>query len=198
MTYRRVLVALVLVASFNALSAITTRAGKAENAYGFSVRSIDESESIALQQFRDRPVLVVNTASFCGFTPQYSGLEKLWRTYRDRGLVVLGVPSNDFGNQEPKSEQEIKDFCTGAFNVTFPLTVKYKVKGPQAHAFYRWVADVTSGRGSPRWNFHKVLIGSDGKVANWFASAVKPESTHITKAIERQLQRNISPAAATN
>ena len=123
------------------------------SAHDFSFTSIDESETIALENYRGKVVVLVNTASFCGFTHQYSGLETLWRTYRDRGVVVLGVPSNDFGSQEPKSEAEIKTFCEGAFNVTFPLTKKYRVKGKDAHAFYKWVDTTTGGKGSPRWNF---------------------------------------------
>ena len=115
-----------------------------------------------LAAWRGRPVLVVNTASFCGYTPQYRDLEALWRRYRERGLVVLGVPSNDFGQQEPGSAAEIKQFCETNYQVDFPLTEKYRVIGGDAHPFYRWVAAQLGEAGAPRWNFHKYLIGPDG------------------------------------
>ena len=157
------------------------------SAHQFAFTSIDEEETIELSSLAGKAVLVVNTASFCGFTRQYGGLETLWRTYRDKGLVVLGVPSNDFGGQEPHSETKIKEFCQGAFNVTFPLTKKYRVKGTDAHKFYRWVADSTAGEGSPRWNFHKVLLDGKGNLARWFPSSVAPESPLVKTAVERAL-----------
>ncbi len=178
-------VALVSMASL----AGSVSADMNETAYKFSFQSIDESEMIELVRYRDKPVLVVNTASFCGFTPQYSGLETLWQSYKDRGLVVLGVPSNDFGGQEPKAEKEIQEFCQGGFGITFPLTKKYRVNGPRAHAFYQWVDTATQGAGSPRWNFHKILVGADGKIAEWFASSAKPNSARVRDAIEKELQR---------
>ncbi|MGI9464129.1 MAG: glutathione peroxidase [Aestuariivirgaceae bacterium] len=157
------------------------------NAHAFSFTSIDEKTSIDLKQYRGKVVLVVNTASFCGFTPQYTGLQNIWQDYRNKGVVVLGVPSNDFGAQEPKSEAEIKDFCQGAFNVTFPLTAKVRVRGAQAHAFYRWIDRSTGGKASPRWNFHKILIAADGRLAEWFASSVRPSS--LKQAIEREIEK---------
>lgn len=162
---------------------------KAGNAHDFAFTAIDESGELALAGYRGKAVLVVNTASFCGFTQQYSGLESLWRTYKDKGLVVLGVPSNDFGAQEPKSNLEVQKFCQGAYNVTFPLTQKTKVRGKRAHGFYRWLADTTSGEGSPRWNFHKVLIGKDGRLETWFASSAEPSSGKVRRAIDAALAR---------
>lgn len=158
-----------------------------QNAHAFTFVSIDEAENLDLKAYAGKAVLVVNTASFCGFTKQYSGLEALWRKYREAGLVVLGVPSNDFGGQEPKSEAEIKSFCQGAFNITFPLTMKTKVKGNDAHQFYSWVAKTTSGEASPRWNFHKLLIGKDGRLVTWFPSSVAPGSLKVNTAIEAAL-----------
>ena len=122
--------------------------------------------------FSGRVVLLVNTASRCGFTGQYRGLEILWRRYKDRGVVVLGVPSNDFGGQEPGGNDEIKRFCDATFDVTFPLAGKQVVSGPAAHPLYRWAAVQTGTLGTPSWNFHKILIGRDGRLIDWF-SAVK-------------------------
>ncbi len=167
---------------------------KMAGAHDFSFVAIDESEQLDLKAFAGKPILVVNTASFCGFTHQYSGLEALWRAYRDQGLVVVGVPSNDFGAQEPKSEKEIKSFCQGAFNITFPLTKKTKVRGPDAHGFYRWIAKSTSGKASPRWNFHKLLIGKDGRLEHAFPSSVEPGSEKLKRAIEAALT---SPAGSS-
>lgn len=139
-------------------------------------------------QLADKVVLVVNTASFCGFTPQYEGLQKLWERYRDRGLVVLGIPSNDFGEQEPGSATEIKEFCEVNYKVTFPLTTKQKVRGADAHALYRWAAAEGGATATPRWNFHKLLIGRDGRLVSAFPSAVEPTSAKLTEAIERALR----------
>lgn len=169
------------------LAAAAMAGEKATSAHAFSFTAIDDSGQLALSAYRGKVVLVVNTASFCGFTQQYSGLEKLWRTYKEKGFVLLGVPSNDFGGQEPKSNLEVKKFCQGAFNVTFPLAKKTKVRRAGAHEFYRWVDHTTSGAASPRWNFHKILIGKDGRLVDWFASSVDPSSAKVRTAIEAAL-----------
>src|SRR3546814_9915529 len=127
--------------------------------------------------------MVVNTASECGFTSQYAELETLWQRYRDRGLVVLGVPSNDFGAQEPGSESEIKGFCETTYGVDFPLTAKQKVIGGDAHPFYRWVVDQVGEDAAPKWNFHKYLIGREGELVGLWPSRVKPLAPEITQAI---------------
>lgn len=132
-------------------------------------------------------VLVVNTASFCGFTKQYAGLEKLWQTYRDRGLVVLGVPSNDFGGQEPGSDQKIKEFCDATFGIDFPMTSKQVVSGDNAMPLYKWAAAQTGPLGVPRWNFHKLLIARDGRLIDWFSTVTDPDSDKVTRAIEQAL-----------
>jgi glutathione peroxidase len=132
-------------------------------------------------------VLVVNTASFCGYTPQYSDLEALWQRYRDRGLIVLGVPSNDFGQQEPGSAAEIKQFCSGNYSVDFPLAEKCRVLGAEAHPFYRWIAATLGEGAAPRWNFHKYLIGPDGHLAGVWPTSVAPTDGRITAEIERLL-----------
>ena len=156
------------------------------SAYEFSFTSIDGGP-LALKAFAGKPVLVVNTASLCGYTPQYKDLEALWRRYRERGLVVLGVPSNDFGDQEPGTEAEIKTFCTSNFGVDFPLARKEKVIGGEAHPFYRWIATEAGEDAAPRWNFHKYLIGPDGALAGAWPSRVSPLAREITEEIEALL-----------
>ncbi|HZC97455.1 MAG TPA: glutathione peroxidase [Bradyrhizobium sp.] len=157
-----------------------------DDVYQFEFVSID-GERLPLDAWRGRPVLVVNTASFCGYTPQYRDLEALWQRYRDRGLVVLGVPSNDFGRQEPGSAGQIKEFCTTNYSVDFHLTEKCPVIGGEAHPFYRWVADNLGEAGTPRWNFHKYLVGPDGQLAGAWPAQVAPTDRRITGEIERLL-----------
>jgi len=157
-------------------------------AYEFEFKAIDGA-ALPLSEFKGKEILVVNTASFCGFTGQYEGLERLYEKYKDRGLVVLGVPSNDFGSQEPGSETEIKSFCTTKFNVSFPLTSKYDVIGDQAHPFYKWAAGELGSSARPRWNFHKYLIGPDGRLIDWFSSLTGPSSSRVEAAIRKNLPR---------
>lgn len=161
--------------------------GKAAgSAHDFSFNTID-GEALPLSAFRGKAVLIVNTASRCGFTPQYAGLQRLWMEYRDRDLVVLGVPSNDFGGQEPANESAIKDFCAVNFDVDFPMTSKTKVRGADAHPFYRWAAAEAGPLGVPRWNFHKYLIAPDGRLADWFSTTTTPDASRLREAVERQL-----------
>ncbi|MEQ1673163.1 MAG: glutathione peroxidase, partial [Hyphomicrobium sp.] len=127
------------------------------------------------------------TASFCGFTKQYAGLQQLWSKYEAKGLVVIGVPSNDFGGQEPKAEGDIKSFCEGAFGVTFPLTAKQVVIGSGAHDFYKWAATAAGPDGLPSWNFHKYLIGRDGRLVASLSTRAAPDSPEVTAAIEKAL-----------
>ena len=126
----------------------------------------------------------MNTASRCGFTHQYADLQSAWERYRERGLVVLGVPSNDFGAQEPGTESEIKEFCEVNFNVDFPMASKVNVKGDAAHPFYRWAADELGVAAKPRWNFHKYLLDRDGRVVASFPSQVAPEDRRLVDSIE--------------
>jgi len=156
--------------------------------YDFEFTSID-GEKLPLSQYRGRPVLVVNTASFCGYTPQYQDLEALWRKYRDRGLVVVGVPSNDFGEQEPGTAKEIKQFCEGNYAVDFPLTDKQDVIGATAHPFFRWIAEELGEAGAPRRNFHKYLIAPDGSIAGAWPSRVRPTDKEITAEVEGLLTK---------
>ena len=136
--------------------------------------------------FSGRVVLLVNTASRCGFTGQYRGLEILWRRYRDRGVIVLGVPSNDFGGQEPGGNDDIKRFCNVTFDISFPMAGKQVVSGSTAHPLYRWAAAQTGVLGTPSWNFHKILIGRDGRVIDWF-SAISGTGLNLDRAIDKAL-----------
>lgn len=156
------------------------------SAYDFSFTDID-GRLMPLEKFRGNALLIVNTASQCGFNCQYNGLQEIWNTYQNRGLVVVGVPSNDFGRQEPKSESDIQSFCRSAYGVTFPLTEKTKVRGQNAHEFYRWAADTLGDVSRPRWNFHKYLVNSNGRVVAWFTPTVMPRSSLLAEAIEGAL-----------
>jgi glutathione peroxidase len=157
-----------------------------KTAHDFEFTSID-GRPLPLSEFDGKAVLVVNTASECGLTPQYDGLEQLWRDYRDRGLVVLGVPSNDFGAQEPGTEAQIQDFCTTRFSVDFPMTAKAVVKGDGAHPFYRWAKEALGAEAEPQWNFHKILIGRDGQALKGIGSRAEPMSPEVVQAVEAAL-----------
>ena len=137
-----------------------------------------------LSDYKGKVALVVNVASECGFTPQYEGLERLYEAYRDRGLVVLGFPCNQFGAQEPGGAEQIEQFCTVKFGVTFPLFEKVDVKGPRQSPVY---AFLTQGHGDPKWNFHKYLVGKDGRVLQAFPSQAEPEGPEVKAAIEAAL-----------
>jgi glutathione peroxidase len=169
-------------------SSMSATASGSENAYRFEFAGIDGGP-LPLSAWKGHPVLVVNTASFCGYTPQYRDLEALWRQYRDKGLVVLGVPSNDFGAQEPGSAAEIKTFCETNYEIDFPLTEKVAVVGGNAHPFYRWVAASLGEGAAPKWNFHKYLIGPDGELAGAWPSSVRPGDKAITGEIDRLLTK---------
>ncbi|MEN6542388.1 glutathione peroxidase [Parvibaculum sp.] len=156
------------------------------SAHRFEFRTI-KGEALPLSQFEGRAVLVVNTASRCGFTPQYRELQGLWERYRARGLVVIGVPSNDFGAQEPGTEAEILEFCEVNYDIDFPLTAKEAVIGEEAHPFYKWVAEVGGENAAPRWNFHKYLIGPGGELVNIYSSKVSPLDAALVSEIEALL-----------
>ena len=156
------------------------------SAHQFAFETIDGAP-LPLTSFRDKAVLVVNTASKCGLTPQYDGLERLYSEYKDRGLVVLGVPCNQFAGQEPGSEAEIKDFCETRFSIDFPLTSKVDVKGATAHPFYKWAVDQLGEPAEPVWNFHKILIGKSGEAIRAFGPRTDPMDEEVTAAIEEVL-----------
>lgn len=160
-------------------------AAAAQGAFTFAFTAI-EGDPLPLERFRGRPVLIVNTASQCGFTPQYAALQRLWEQYRGRGLVVLGVPSNDF-RQESGDNAAIKAFCETNFDIDFPLTEKVSVTGPGSHPLFAWLRGELGDAAGPRWNFHKYLIGPDGRAVAFWPSAVEPDAPAITAAIEKLL-----------
>jgi len=153
-------------------------------AYAFSFPGLAGGD-IRLSEFAGRPLLIVNTASLCGFTPQYGGLQELWTEFGDRGLMIIGVPSNDFGGQEPGGAAEIAETAQ-SHHVAFPIAAKAVVKGPNAHPFYKWAAEARP-KDVPRWNFHKYLIGRNGYIADVFPESVEPSDTRVKTAIARAL-----------
>jgi glutathione peroxidase len=172
---------LIMFGFFSKVSANYTKL-----AYDFEFNGI-EGKTIRLSDYKNKVIVVVNVASRCGFTNQYNGLQKLWVDYKDKDLVVLGVPTNDF-KQEPGSNSEIKDFCETNFNVNFPMTKKVNVIGKKSHPFYKWAKDNHGKSAIPKWNFHKIIIGKDGKIADTFASITKPSSNKFIKFIEKKIK----------
>jgi glutathione peroxidase len=154
-------------------------------AFAFSFRALHGGD-VRLAEYAGRPMLIVNTASLCGYTPQYAGLQELWQRYRDRGVLILGVPSNDFGGQEPGGPDDITKTAQSGYGASFPLAAKAEVRGAAAHPFYKWAALERPGEG-PRWNFHKYLVGRDGRIAAAFSSQIEPTDTRIIAAIEKEL-----------
>lgn len=152
--------------------------------HDFKINSL-EGKPVNLADYKGKVVLVVNVASKCGLTPQYAGLEKLYETYKDKGFVILGFPCNDFNGQEPGTPEEILTFCSGKYNVTFPMFEKVSVKGANVSPVYQFLE---TGYSAPEWNFHKYLIGKDGKVIDSFASRMTPQDPKITAAIEAALK----------
>lgn len=170
------------------MSAVTAHARpktSAKTAYDFSFETLD-GKPLPLADYKGKVLLIVNTASKCGFTPQYKGLQALYDQYRDKGLVIIGVPSNDFGAQEPGSVQEIKALCEASYGVTFPMTSKQIVSGKAAHPFYLWAQEVFGGAAAPKWNFHKYLVDAKGKLVDYFSTDA-PDTKKLVAAIERNL-----------
>ncbi len=155
-------------------------------AYDFTLTTL-QGEVLELARFAGNPLLIVNTASKCGFTPQYEGLQALWSQNRERGLTVIGVPSNQFGRQEPGTEAEIAGFCSANYGVSFPMTEKLHVRGPDADPLFRWLAQQGGLLSRPRWNFFKYVIGRDGRLADWFSSVTSPDSPRLRTAVSRVL-----------
>ena len=150
--------------------------------YDFKIESIS-GEIIDFNKYKDKVVLIVNTASYCGFTKQYGELQKLWDQYKSRGLIVFGVPSNSF-NQEKKNDEDVKKFCEVNFNISFPLSSITEVKGKNVHELFKWAADNHGKSAIPKWNFHKILINKEGKVEDTYSSFTKPLSNKIITKIE--------------
>jgi glutathione peroxidase len=164
----------------------TSMSENSKTFYDFKINSIN-GEELNLSIFKDKTILLVNVASKCGFTKQYDDMQKLYDDYKERGLVVIGIPSNQFGSQEPGSEAEIKNFCETNFNINFPMTSKYEVKGDNAHPIYIWAKETYGKSTVPKWNFHKILINKNGKVEDTFASFTGPLSNKIIKKLEKIL-----------
>src|SRR5882757_9751171 len=156
-------------------------------AYAFSFAGLDTPD-IKLADYAGKPIVVVNTASLCGYTPQYAGLQQLWTRYHERGLMIVAVPSNDFGGQEPGGADDIRKTAQGEYHVGFPLAAKVQVKGPAAHPFYKWAAGERP-LDTPRWNFHKYLVGHDGHVAAAFPSDIEPMDARVIDAIAKEFPR---------
>ena len=162
----------------------------ANSVYDFTMKDIDGKET-NLAQYRGKVLLLVNVASRCGFTPQYEGLEKVYLKYKDRGLIILGFPANNFMSQEPGTNEEIKTFCSLKYNVTFPMFSKISVKGDDIHPLYKYLTDKQSDPqfgGDVKWNFNKFLVGRDGRIIGRFEPPVKPESPEVTQAIDKALE----------
>ena len=163
-----------------------TMSDNSKTFFDFKINSINGGE-LDLSSFKGKTILLVNVASKCGFTNQYDDLQKLYDDFKDKGLIVIGIPSNQFGGQEPGSEKEIKNFCETNFNITFPMTSKYEVKGANAHPIYIWAKDTFGKSTVPKWNFHKILINKNGKIEDTFASFTGPLSNKVVKKIEQIL-----------
>ena len=154
-------------------------------AYAFSFAGLDGA-TLSLAEHAGKPILIVNTASQCGYTPQFAGLQQLWARYRDRGLLIIAVPSNDFGGQEPGGPVEINKTAHDGYGVSFPLAAKADVRGPSAHPFYKWAVHERPGD-APKWNFHKYLIGRDGRLAAVFPTEIEPMDARVINAIVKEL-----------
>lgn len=159
-----------------------------KTAYDFSFTSLTSDKPLALSQYKGDVIMVVNTASKCGFTGQYEGLETLYKTYKDKGFVIIGVPSNDFGAQEPGTKEEIASFCKKNYGVTFPMASKEIVSGKDAHPFYKWAYDTLGFGTGPKWNFHKYVINRNGELIDYFNSTTEPTSPSVIKSIETALK----------
>ena len=178
---KKLLILFFMLGFFNKLNADNNQL-----AYNYQFNSID-GEIIKLVDYKDKVIVVVNVASRCGYTPQYNGLQKLWAEYKDKNLVVIGIPTNNF-KQEPGSNKEIKDFCETNFGVNFPMTEKVDVIGNKAHPFYKWAKETYGIGAIPKWNFHKIVIGKNGKVVDTFASFTKPTSKKFLNLIEKEIK----------
>ena len=163
----------------------TSMADYEKTFFDFKIKSIS-GEIINFNKYKDKAVLLVNTASYCGFTKQYTDLQELWEKYNAKGLIVFGVPSNSF-NQEKRNDEDVKKFCEVNFNIDFPLSTITEVKGENAHEIFKWAKKNHGKSAIPKWNFHKILINKEGKVEDTFASFTKPLSKKLIKAIENIL-----------
>ena len=181
MVYKNCLIVLISLIMFSFTEKVEAKYDKLF--FDLSINNID-NRIIDLSEYKGKTILVVNVASKCGFTKQYSGLQTLYEKYKEKSFVIIGVPSNQFGGQEPGSNDEIKNFCQTNFNITFPITDKVDVKGKNAHSIYKWAKENHGNSTVPKWNFHKILINKEGKIHDTFNSFVDPLSDKIKKNIE--------------
>ena len=165
----------------------TVSANYEKLAYYFKFKDLDGS-TLSLSEYKGKVIVVVNVASQCGFTNQYEDMQKIWKKYQEKGVVMLGVPSNDFGKQEPGNNEDIKNFCEAKFGISFPMTEKVLVKGSDAHPFYIWARENHGKSAIPKWNFHKIIIDKDGKVAETFSSITNPSSNKFIKALDKLIK----------
>ncbi len=177
----------ILVLLFSYTMSLHASPLTAKNAYGFTFQKLSSKDKLPLSSFKGKVVLVVNTASKCGFTSQYEGLQKIYDEFKSKGLVVVGVPSNDFGGQEPGTEGEIATFCKKNYGVTFYMTKKEIVSGDEAHPFYKWAKDTLGDDNTPSWNFYKYLIDRKGKLIEGISSKVNPDSEDFRMKIKKLL-----------
>ena len=176
-----------VLVSFLIMFTFFGNAGKANYeklAYDFEFKDLDGS-IIDLSEFKGKVLVVINVASQCGFTKQYEDMQKIWDIYQSQGVIILGVPSNDFGKQEPGTNEEIKNFCEAKFGISFPMTEKVVVKGPEAHPFYTWAKKNHGNSAVPKWNFHKIIVDKNGKIAEIFTSITNPSSKRFTNTLDK-------------
>ena len=171
------------------MSIFTTNVTASDNklAYDFSFNDLDGGP-LNLSEFKNKVIVVVNVASQCGFTKQYEDMQKIWEKYQSKGIVMLGVPSNDFGNQEPGNNNDIKNFCEAKFGITFPMTEKVSVKGENAHPFYKWAKDNYGTPAIPKWNFHKIIVNKNGKITETYSSITNPSSKKFINTLENLIK----------
>ena len=153
-------------------------------AYEFNFKNLNGNQ-LNLAEYKNKIMVIINVASQCGFTGQYEDMQNIWNKYKDKGVVIIGVPSNDFGGQEPGNNTEIKNFCEAKFGITFPMSEKVIVKGNNAHPFYIWAKKNHGKSAVPKWNFHKIIIGKDGKVFDTFSSMTNPSSKKFVNVLEK-------------
>lgn len=179
----------ILAVTFAISSNATAQDNKKDNAMHFSFKPLEGDKNIEFSDLKGHVILIVNTASKCGFTGQYEGLEELYNRYKDQNFTVIGVPSDDFGGQELDSNADVASFCERNFGVSFPMATITKVKGKDAHPFYVWAKDELGFGTAPKWNFHKYLIARNGELVDYFHSTTKPTSNSVVKAIEAELAK---------
>ena len=182
--FNKKIIIYVIIIMFSFLN--KTMPDNSKNFFDFKINSIN-GEELDLSTFNGKTILLVNVASKCGFTKQYDDLQKLYENFKDKGLIVVGIPTNQFGGQEPGTESEIKNFCETNFNITFPMTSKYDVKGDNAHPIYIWAKDTFGKSTIPKWNFHKILINKNGKIEDTFVSFTSPLSKKIIEKLNQIL-----------